>query len=46
VRGYRQTVGKQVIIARERQQLSESMRMLQESGKDNKDIEELIVTRE
>jgi len=46
VRGYHGTVAKQVKLARERQQLVESSRMLRESGSQETRLEALIQARE
>ena len=46
VRGYKETVGEQVRLARERQQLVESQRMLGESGQDASALAKLIAERE
>ena len=46
VRGYHQTIDEQTKIARERQQLRETKRMLTEAGKDASDLDGLIAKRE
>jgi methylmalonyl-CoA mutase len=46
VRGYKESVGEQARLARERQQLMESQRMLNDSGKDASVLAELIAERE
>ncbi|WP_275100391.1 fused isobutyryl-CoA mutase/GTPase IcmF [Sedimenticola hydrogenitrophicus] len=46
VRGYKQTVAEQARIARERQQLSESKRMLGEAGNTLEALDELIAERD
>ncbi|MCZ6803042.1 MAG: methylmalonyl-CoA mutase family protein [Proteobacteria bacterium] len=46
VRGYRKTAEEQSRIARQRQQLQETKKMLQDEGKDNLDLDELIAKRE
>ncbi len=46
VRGYHKTIAKQVKIARERQQLKESKKMLEASGQAGDDLDSLIEKRE
>ena len=46
VRGYKQTVADQALIARERQQLTESKRMLGEAGTTVDDLDKLIAARD
>lgn len=46
VRGYHTTITEQVKLARERQQLRESKRMLTDSGKDADGLDELMAARE
>jgi methylmalonyl-CoA mutase len=45
VRGYHQTVRAQTTLARERQQLREAKRMLEEEGQDGADLDALIARR-
>ena len=46
VRGYHATINEQVKLARERQQLRETKRMLADSGKDASDLDDLLAARE
>jgi methylmalonyl-CoA mutase len=46
VRGYHETIDQQVAIARERQQLSETRRMLEDAGKDASQLDALAAERD